>query len=215
MKLVTIDAPGGSRTGVLIDEDVLDFSRASDTVPHAGFVPREMPALLAGGDDGLDLIRRLVDTVKRNRNDEAALLRESGALRSAKDVRRLAPNPRPGIVLSHGRAYHSHLKEMARGEKPKITEEPRAFLKNINAITGPDSPIVLPRLFPNMVDFEGEFSIVFGRDCYNVDEKDAMSHVAGYTTCRRATGRNTSSGPTIPTSIVRANSCRRSARSGR
>jgi acylpyruvate hydrolase len=191
MKLVTIDAPGGSRTGVLIDDDVLDFSRASDTVPHAGFVPREMPALLAGGDDGLDLIRRLLDTVKRNRNDEAALLRESGALRSAKEVRRLAPNPRPGIVLSHGRAYHSHLKEMAKGnEKPKITEEPRAFLKNVNAITGPDSPIVLPRLFPNMVDFEGEFSVVFGRDCYNVDDKDAMAHVAGYTIINDVSARD-------------------------
>ncbi len=68
-------------------------------------------------------------------------------------------------MLSHGRAYHSHLKEMAKGETPKVADDPRAFLKNINAIVGPDSPIVLPRRFPDMVDFEGEFSVVFGRDC--------------------------------------------------
>src|SRR5262245_17129087 len=133
MKLVTIDAPGGSRTGVLIDEDILDFARASDTVPLAGSVPGAMATLLAGGDDGLDVIRRVLDTIKRDRNDETARLRTSGALRPANEVRRLAPNPRPGIVLSHGRAYHSHLKEMARGETPKVSEEPRAFLKNINA----------------------------------------------------------------------------------
>jgi acylpyruvate hydrolase len=191
LKLVTIDASGCPRTGVLIGDDVLDFALAAPVLPPAGDVPESMPVLLANGDEGLDLIRRLLDTVSRNRDDETARLRKSGALKPANEARLLAPNPRPGIVLSHGRAYHSHLKEMAKGqEKPKITEEPRAFLKNTNAITGPDSPIVLPRRFPDMVDFEGEFSVVFGRDCYDVDEKDALAHVAGYTIINDVSARD-------------------------
>jgi 2-keto-4-pentenoate hydratase/2-oxohepta-3-ene-1,7-dioic acid hydratase in catechol pathway len=191
MKLVTIDVPVHPRTGALIGDDVLDFALASAVVPLAGFVPEAMPALLAGGDGGLDLIRCVLDTISRSRDDEEARLRKSGALKSGKEVRLLAPNPRPGIVLSHGRAYHSHLKEMAKGEeKPKVTEEPRAFLKNASSITGPGSPIVLPRRFPDMVDFEGEFSVVFGRDCYDVAEKDAMGHVAGYTIINDVSARN-------------------------
>ena len=191
MKLVTIDASGSPRTGALIDDDVLDFTLAAAVVPNAGLVPQAMTALLASGDEGLDVVRRLLDTIKRDRNDEVARLRKAGALKSAKDVRLLAPNPRPGIVLSHGRAYHSHLKEMAKGEEnPKATEEPRAFLKNVSAITGPNSPIVLPRRFPDMVDFEGEFSIVFGRDCYDVEEKDALACVAGYTIINDVSARD-------------------------
>jgi 2-keto-4-pentenoate hydratase/2-oxohepta-3-ene-1,7-dioic acid hydratase in catechol pathway len=93
-------------------------------------------------------------------------------------------------VLSHGRAYYSHMKEMAKGATPKVAEEPRAFLKNINGITGPDWPIVLPRQFPDMVDFEGEFSIVFGKRCHNVDEGDAMQAVAGYTIINDVSARN-------------------------
>ena len=99
MKLVTIDAPLHSRTGALIGEDILDFALASAIVPLAGCVPDAMAALLAGGDDGLDIVRRVLDTVSRSSDDEAARLRKSGALKSANDVRLLAPNPRPGIVL--------------------------------------------------------------------------------------------------------------------
>ncbi len=190
MRLVTIDVPPGSRTGALIGDDVLDFALASTVVPLAGRVPDAMPALLALGDDGLDAVSRVLDTVNISREEEAARLRQSGALKPAKDVPLLAPNPRPGIVLSHGRAYHSHLKEMSKGEKPKVTEEPRAFLKNTNAITGPDAPIILPRRFPDMVDFEGEFSIVFGRDCYDIEEKNAMSYVAGYTIINDVSARD-------------------------
>src|SRR5262249_11399651 len=98
--------------------------------------------------------------------------------------------PRPGIVLSHGRAYASHMKEMAKDGPPKVQEQPRAFLKNINGITGPDSPIVLPRQFPDMVDFEGEFSLVFGKRCHNIEESQALATIAGYTIVNDVSARN-------------------------
>jgi acylpyruvate hydrolase len=190
MKLATIDAPLRPATGVLVGEDVLDFALASKVIPLTSCIPDSMPVLLACGDDGLDIIRRVLDKVERSRNDESMRLRACGALKSTKDVPLLAPVPRPGIVLSHGRAYHSHLKEMSKEDKPKIADDPRAFLKNINAIVGPDSPIVLPRQFPDMVDFEGEFSVVFGRDCHNVEEKDAMATIAGYTIINDVSARD-------------------------
>jgi len=190
MKLLTISVPPGSRTGVLVGDEVLDFALSGQVFPLAGWVPASMSNLLAGGEEGLNVIRRQIDLLERNRQDEQARLRACGALKPRKEVRLLAPVPRPGILLSHGRAYHSHLEEMAKGANMKAPEDPRAFLKNTNQIIGPDAPIELPRLFPDMVDFEGEFSLVFGRDCHAVDEKDALEAVVGYTIINDVSARN-------------------------
>ncbi len=99
------------------------------------------------------------------------------------------PVPRPGIVLSHGRAYWSHLKEM-NGANAKSEDEPHGFMKNVNAIIASGAPIVLPPQGPDMVDLEGEFSVVFGAPCHNVAAADAMAHVAGYTLINDVSARN-------------------------
>ncbi len=186
MKLVTISVPPVGRTGVLVGEEVLDFALARDVLPLAGWVPAAMPDLLAGGSEGLDLVRRLADCVAGGREGVAERLRAAGALRPLASVTLLAPVPRPGIVLSHGRAYNSHLAEMqSAGEK-----EPHAFLKNTNAIIGPGTPIVLPPQCPAMVDLEGEFSIVFGAPCHNLAASEVMATVAGYTLINDVSARD-------------------------
>lgn len=183
MKLVTIEAWPSGRTGALIGDDVLDFALAAPSLPLAGYIPSTMPALLAGGTDGLDLVRRVIDRASA----ESPRLKETGALKPRAAVKLLAPVPQPGILLSHGRAYKSHLKEMNRAQP---TENPSAFLKNINSIVGADTPIRLPPQFPDMVDQEAEFSIVFGAPCHNVKEDEAMACVAGYTMINDVSARN-------------------------
>ncbi len=186
MRLVTIDAPPHGRPGVLLGEEVLDFTRAARAVPLAAFVPGSVAEILAAGAEGLDIVRRVMD-----RADAAAsLLGEIGALTPCEDTWLRAPLPRPGIVLSHGRAYLSHLKEMQKTETPKVAENPTAFRKNGSAIVGPRQPIVLPPQCPDMVDFEGEFSIVFGKRCQAVAVEGAMDCVAGYTIVNDVSARN-------------------------
>jgi acylpyruvate hydrolase len=190
MKLVSIEAPPLNRTGVVIGFDVLDFALAVNVLPLANWVPLSMPALLAGGDEGLNVIRRIIDRIEESRTDERVRLQRCGALRPMADTRLAAPVPRPGILLSHGRAYFSHLKEMQKTEKPKVEEDPKAFIKNVNSIIGPDAAIKLPPQCANMVDFEGEFSIVFGANCHNVDETEALATVAGYTLINDVSARD-------------------------
>ncbi len=190
MKLVTLKAHGGGQTGLLIGDEVLDFSVAQRVLPLAHWIPAAMPALLAAGPEGLDLLRHLLDRVLRSREDEAARLRECGALSALTPSSLAAPVPRPGIVLSHGRAYFSHLREMQGTDRPKPTAEPTAFMKNVNAIIGPNEPIVLPPQCADMVDFEGEFSVVFGAPCHNVSESEALERVAGYTIINDVSARN-------------------------
>jgi 2-keto-4-pentenoate hydratase/2-oxohepta-3-ene-1,7-dioic acid hydratase in catechol pathway len=183
MKLITIDTWPQGRTGALVGDDVLDFALAAPVIPVASFIPTAMPALLAGGPEGLDLIRRVVERVPRER----VRLEELGALKPLAAVTLLAPVPRPGILLSHGRAYKSHLREMNRTQP---AENPSAFLKNVNSIIGTGAAIRLPPQFPDMVDQEAEFSIVFGAPCHNIKEDEAMDCVAGYTMINDVSARN-------------------------
>lgn len=191
MKLVTIDQPPRGRPGAVIGGDeVLDFARAGDLDPLAGWIPGSVAAILAGGEEGLDIVRRVVAKAENAAGGARDRLRETGALAPLSRTRLMAPLPRPGIVLSHGRAYMSHLREMQKTDTPKVPEEPTAFLKNTNAIIGPDQPIVLPPHMADKVDHEGEFSVVFGRRCVNVSEDEAMGCIAGYTIVNDVSARD-------------------------
>jgi 2-keto-4-pentenoate hydratase/2-oxohepta-3-ene-1,7-dioic acid hydratase in catechol pathway len=53
------------------------------------------------------------------------------------------------------------------------------FLKAISALSGPTDPVVMPRE-ATMVDWEVELGIVIGRRARYVEEREALSHVAGY-----------------------------------
>jgi acylpyruvate hydrolase len=98
--------------------------------------------------------------------------------------------PRPNMVLSHGRAYASHRGEMRRGGIAPTGDTPVAFIKNTGSIIGTDSPIVLPAQCPDMVDFEAEFSVVFGASCNNVSEAEAMEYIMGYTIVNDVSARD-------------------------
>ncbi len=169
---------------------MLDFALAASVLPVCAWVPSDMSALLGADQEGLTLIRRLSDCISADKNDEKNRLKARGALKPF-GSQKLAPCvPRPNIVLSHGRAYRSHLKEMQKSDRPKFEAEPKAFTKNANSLVASGEAIVLPPQCGDMVDFEGEFSIVFGATCHNVSEHEAMSAVAGYTLINDVSARN-------------------------
>jgi len=110
----------------------------------------------------------------------------SGKSVSIKDVRLLAPIPNPGMVLSVGMNYHEHLKEM----KTPVPEKPAAFTKSVASIIGPDAAIRIPPSNPDMLDWEGEFSVVIGRPCHRVKAAQALDYVAGYTIVNDVSARD-------------------------
>jgi acylpyruvate hydrolase len=169
MKLLTIDAPPAGHPGVLLGSgEILDLARLSTPLPAS------VRAILEAGPGTLELVRRLA-----SRPEPQALYR-------ADSVRLLAPIPNPQMVFSTGGAYRAHLEEM----KVAGPQTPVGFIKCQASITGPDSPIVLPRQAPGMVDYEGEFSCVIGRTCYNVSPDEAMQCVAGYTIVNDVSARD-------------------------
>jgi 2-keto-4-pentenoate hydratase/2-oxohepta-3-ene-1,7-dioic acid hydratase in catechol pathway len=82
--------------------------------------------------------------------------------------------------------YHEHLKEM----KTPAPEKPAAFTKSVTSIIGPEAPILIPPNHPEMVDWEGEFSVVIGRPCHCVTASQALEYVAGYTIVNDVSARD-------------------------
>lgn len=187
MKLVTIDRGARGQAGALLPHgELLDFSRAARPGTVEAWLPAGVRALLEAGPEGLDVARRIVDRV--NALDEAGreALRDCGALLPAATPL-LAPVPDPRLVLAAGLAYKSHLAEMSGTPQPP---HPTAFMKSPHSVTAPERTVVLPPGADEMVDYEGELALVFGRRCHALDPREALACVAGVTVANDISARD-------------------------
>jgi 2-keto-4-pentenoate hydratase/2-oxohepta-3-ene-1,7-dioic acid hydratase in catechol pathway len=156
MKLVTFTTDGSQRRlGALAADRVIDLC-ATD-----GLLPATLRGLIAAGPE--------------------ALCAAVGAAQSAKavvarGVRLVAPIDDPEKVICIGLNYRDHAAES--GVEPP--REPIVFSKFASALIGPDEEIRLPGV-SNQVDYEAELVVVLGRGGRDIDERDALAHVFGYT----------------------------------
>ncbi len=97
----------------------------------------------------------------------------------------LAPVPAPN-VFALGLNYGKHAEETGI-ERPDI---PIVFLKAVNTITGPESPIILPKAGPDEVDYEAELAVVIGATAKNIRKEDAFRHILGYTCANDVSARD-------------------------
>ncbi|MDA0237704.1 MAG: fumarylacetoacetate hydrolase family protein [Proteobacteria bacterium] len=104
---------------------------------------------------------------------------------------KVSGNPRLGIPVSGiskliciGLNYADHAKE----SNAPIPTEPVVFMKAISSLNGPNDDVRLPK---NSIkgDWEVELAVVIGKKTKNVNESDALSHVAGYTICNDVSER--------------------------
>ncbi|WP_347338487.1 fumarylacetoacetate hydrolase family protein [Cellulomonas sp. WB94] len=150
---------------------------------------QERPGAVVAGQDGVDRVLDLgaitgCATLAELLADDAALAaaraavgRADGALLPLLADVRLAPPVRPGKILCLGYNYAGHSEA---GLGPEAPPYPNVFIKTPNTINGPRDQVVMPRAATD-VDYEGEIAVVIGRTARDVDEADAMAHVAGYT----------------------------------
>ena len=92
------------------------------------------------------------------------------------DARRGAPVARPSKLICVGKNYVDHAKEFGGGVPP----EPVLFMKATTACSGPYDDVVIPADCKKR-DYEVELAVVIAQTAKHIREKDAMSHVAGYT----------------------------------
>lgn len=156
MRLVSYDAGDGGRAGYLEDGRVVDAWAALGE-PHRGGL-RELIA--AGRVD--DLRSTLGDTGAPSHPESAVSL--------------LPPIPDPDKIVCIGLNYGKHAAEA--GQDPPAA--PTIFGKYRNALAAPGATVRLPAT-SRKVDYEAEVAFVVGRRAKEVEEADALDHVAGYT----------------------------------
>jgi len=164
MHLVMFMKDKQPRAGLIDGEDIIDINAAD----------RSLPSTLKGILEANALSR--VKKLTRSKKHRLPL----GKAKLA------PPIANPGLLLSVGMNYHEHLKEM----KTPVPEKPAAFTKSVASIIASGQPIVLPASHPDMVDWEGEFTVVIGKGGYRIPAAKALDHVAGYTLVNDVSARD-------------------------
>jgi acylpyruvate hydrolase len=95
------------------------------------------------------------------------------------------PVPDPEKIICLGLNYAEHAREV----NIDTAKVPTFFAKFRNALCGPYSNIMLPRV-SSQVDYEGELTVVIGRRCKDVPEEEALTCVAGYTIMNDVSARD-------------------------
>jgi len=112
-------------------------------------------------------------------------IRPTETLIAAESARLLAPVA-PQQIIAIGANYRKHCEECGI----PIPDRPVVFLKGANTITGPEMPVLVPKIAPDEVDFEAELAIVIGKRAKHVSEADAEQHILGYTCANDISARD-------------------------
>ncbi|OCL03305.1 hypothetical protein AOQ84DRAFT_347923 [Glonium stellatum] len=98
----------------------------------------------------------------------------------------LSPLPKAHIIICIGLNYHQHAKEADLS----VPSFPVVFSKPPDALAGPLDSIPVHSDARGMLDYEGELTVIIGRDAKDVSAADALSYVLGYTAGNDVSARN-------------------------
>ena len=155
MRLVTFTDSHSTRIGILKDNRIIDLAAVNPKLP------REMVALLEGGEPLMEMARAAA---------------EKDATIALSDVTLESPVLRPPKILAVGLNYREHIEETGR-ELPTV---PLIFNKQSTTATGPFAPILRPQE-SETIDYEGEMGMVIGKRCRRVPKERYAEVIAGYT----------------------------------
>ncbi len=171
MRLITFRVDGGSRLGVVRDDDeVVELSE-----------PADMLSLIEAGEEGLAAAR-------------AALASSRARAHRLADVVLRSPLPDPaGNVIAVGRNYQKHAQETAvmEGREPS---PPTIFTKAITSLTEPYADIAIDPEVSDKIDWEVELGVVIGKKGANIKRDRAGGFVFGYMVVNDVTARDIQSG---------------------
>ena len=167
MKLLTFQADGVPRIGVLRDEkELVEIDEQGD-----------MLSLIEAGDAGVAAAR-------------SALSSSRGKARRLDSVELLSPIPLPRCnVIAIGRNYQKHAAETAalEGREPSA---PTFFTKAITSLTDPYADFAIDAAVSDKIDWEVELGVIIGQKGVNINRSDARRHVFGYTVFNDVSARD-------------------------
>lgn len=158
MQFVTFRAKSGNAVGIVDGDSVIAIG---DLVADA---PSDMIGVIKAGDA---LQKKLA----------AALgSAPAGARQKLGSVELRLPIEKPGKFICLGLNYALHAKEGGNA----VPDYPAFFVRVDSSLVAPNAPVLRPSV-STQLDYECELTIVIGKGGHNIAEKDALSHVFGYT----------------------------------
>ena len=145
-------AAQGASYGAVTDKGIVDLRR------YLGNQFPDLKALIAG-----------------NGFAQAAQYLSSPADYQYTDITWLPVIPDPGKIVCVGLNYEEHRVETGRDK----TENPALFLRVPESQVGHRQPILRPRESTHL-DFEAEIAVIIGKAGRRIAQRDAFSHVCGY-----------------------------------
>ncbi|HEY3168467.1 MAG TPA: fumarylacetoacetate hydrolase family protein [Candidatus Binatia bacterium] len=137
----------------------------------AAVLGRDLAEFLKRGEKSLDAARKTLAYVTQKTNDS-----DGETFFDRSEVCLMSPVPRPGALVSAGKNFSDHVAEMSSKKGPAA---PVAFLKLPGTVIGPEDDIPHPPEVKNL-DYEVELAVIIGKPCLDVNEKEALDYVAGY-----------------------------------
>jgi 2-keto-4-pentenoate hydratase/2-oxohepta-3-ene-1,7-dioic acid hydratase in catechol pathway len=165
MTLLNLRTPAGPRLGVKLTKGILDVAAAAAMYKLPA--PVDTDDLLQNGKGGM-----LAKLVAAAADGPSTLYLQERAVQHAPLV------TRPEKIIMMGFNYRRHAAETGT----PIPANPILFNKFNNTLNHHGGTIALPAATAKHFDYEVELVIVFGRECRNVSEADALDYVAGYCT---------------------------------
>jgi 2-keto-4-pentenoate hydratase/2-oxohepta-3-ene-1,7-dioic acid hydratase in catechol pathway len=202
MRLLTFeDGAKRSRIGALVDGDrVVDLTAAyalylrdiegeKDYARKAeALVPPQMRALFEGGDRSLEAARRGLEHVLKLKGDVLGPGGEK-VVHSRKDVRWRAPIiPRKFFHTAGNFREHHEEAQKAGFSHPVLPWI--MFFQNVDAIIGPDEPVIYPPHLTEELDYELELAVVLKKSGKHFTAEEARDYIGGYVIFNDVTARD-------------------------
>jgi 2-keto-4-pentenoate hydratase/2-oxohepta-3-ene-1,7-dioic acid hydratase in catechol pathway len=152
MKLATFKTAQGASYGAVVGKGIVDLRR------YLGNQYPDLKALIAAN---------AIDQAKKHLSEAPDY--------QASDITWLPVIPNPDKIICVGLNYQDHVVETKRDN----TEQPAIFLRLPESQVGHRQPIVRPRESTDL-DYEAEIAVIIGKPGRRISQKDAWSHIAGY-----------------------------------
>ncbi len=152
MKIATFKTSKGASYGAVTDSGIVDLGR------RLGNRYPDLKALIAG--NGFSQVNSFMSEKPDHR---------------LADITWLPVIPNPDKILCVGLNYQDHVVETGRDN----TEQPAIFVRVADSQVGHKQPILRPRESTHL-DFEAEIALIIGKGGRRISQKDAWSHIAGY-----------------------------------
>ena len=153
--------------------------RTADGDTRVGVLEHDQVGLLAAAD-----MRALLES-----GVEAAVGAAGGEAVALADVRLCAPIIPKKFFHTAGN-FREHEEESKNVDWSHEIAPWIMFFQNVDAIIGPEDPIIYPEHLTEELDYELELAVIIGKAGRHFDEQEAASYIAGYTIFNDITARD-------------------------